>query len=220
MKCGGCGAEVSPDAAKCDYCGSSVEPVSEPSPEAIFAKIKASPEYARRDARERLAALPEYPAVARTLAMAVPIVFIAISGIIAVGMLVMAGVVGVGIGMAGGGGLAGFSVVPAVMSLVPIGFVVVGVWMLVSFRKKFRQFDEAPVTARPAIVVGKRTAVFGGSGDSSAGTRYFLSAEFEDGSRQEFQVMTPDLYGRSAEDDAGVLFTRAAIALAFDRIKA
>ncbi len=72
--------------------------------------------------------------------------------------------------------------------------------------------------ARPAVIVAKRMAVSGGSGDSSASTSYYLTAEFEDGTREEYQPMTPALYGRVAEDDAGVLFTRSSLALDFDRV--
>ena len=218
MKCTSCGADISVGGARCDYCGSAVETAAEPSRREIFEKIKTSPHYEHRNAPQRLASLPQFPAGAKALAMAVPIVFIAISGIMAIGMLVMAGVVGMGIGLAGGGSLAGVSVIPLLMALVPVGFVAIGVFMLVSFRKKFRQFDRAPVLARPAIVVGKRTAVSGGSGNSSASTRYFLTAEFEDGNRGEFQTMTPELYGRAAEEDAGVLYTRATMALDLDRV--
>ncbi|MCX7426948.1 MAG: DUF2500 family protein [Planctomycetia bacterium] len=81
-----------------------------------------------------------------------------------------------------------------------------------------REFQSAPVLAQAAIVVGKRTCLSGGSGNSSATTSYHLTAEFEDGARAEFQATRPDLYGCVSEGDAGVLFSRASVALDFDRV--
>ena len=66
--------------------------------------------------------------------------------------------------------------------------------------------------------MAKRTAVSGGSGNTSATTSYHLTAEFEDGNRAEFQPIHAELYGRLVEGDAGVLFSRAWVALDFDRV--
>ncbi|NLE37166.1 MAG: DUF2500 domain-containing protein [Pirellulaceae bacterium] len=104
------------------------------------------------------------------------------------------------------------------MSVVPVGFVVLGVVMLAKAIRKARQYGEAPLEAHPALIVAKRTEVSGGSGDSSASTSYYLTAEFEDGRRAEFLPARPELFGRVAEGDAGVLFTRTDVALDFDRV--
>jgi hypothetical protein len=112
----------------------------------------------------------------------------------------------------------GFSLIPCVAVICPLAFVGLGVALGVTFFKKMRHYEESPVVARAALIVSKRLSVSGGSGDSSASTSYFVTAEFEDGSREEFQAMTPQLYGRLAERDAGVLFTRATLAVDFDRV--
>lgn len=53
-------------------------------------------------------------------------------------------------------------------------------------------------------VVAKRTQVSGGSGDSSAFTRYYATFEFEDGGRVEFPLKGPQ-YGLLVEGDFGEL---------------
>lgn len=51
----------------------------------------------------------------------------------------------------------------------------------------------------------------------SESTSYYTTFEFADGSREEFSVPTA-LYSQFAENDAGVLFTRANMVAAFDRV--
>jgi hypothetical protein len=218
MKCHSCGADVSPGGVRCEFCGSTLAPPESPSRLAVFEQIKRSPQYERRNAPERLAALPKYPALAKVFMVAFPLVFIGMSVFVMLGMWAMAGVLGLAGGAVGGRIGAGVSLLPLLMSLCSASFVVIGVLMLVHFRKKFREYDEAPTLARAAVLVGKRPAVSGGSGDSSASTRYFLTAEFEDGSRAEFETFGAELYGRAVEGDAGVLFTRGPAGLDFDRV--
>ena len=126
-------------------------------------------------------------------------------------MLGAAGVVGSTFG-----GPAGSA--PALMALCPMSFVVIGVFLIVHLAKKASAYANAPIIARLAIVVGKRTAVSGGGKNSSASTSYFITVELEDGQREELQPMAHDFFGRVAENDAGVLFSRAKIALDFDRV--
>ncbi len=56
----------------------------------------------------------------------------------------------------------------------------------------------------PGRVVAKRTQVSGGSGDSSAFTRYYATFEFEDGGRTELPLTGPQ-YGLLVEGDFGEL---------------
>jgi hypothetical protein len=53
-------------------------------------------------------------------------------------------------------------------------------------------------------VVDKRTEVWGGSGDSSASTNYYITFEFEDGSRVELPVRS-NQFGLIAAGDQGEL---------------
>ena len=204
MKCSCCGADLSPEKPNCEYCGSSADLPRVPPGCALFERIKLSPQYQRRETPERHAALPKQPALATVIPILFFMIFIGASLLMAAMSAVMAREVE--------------SPIPLIMALLPLSFAVLGVCLAVQFARKRHQFGEAPVLAQAAVLVAKRTAISGGSGDSSASTAYFLTAEFEDGRREEFQAMTPDVYGRFAERDAGVLFTRGSFALDFDRV--
>ena len=116
-------------------------------------------------------------------------------------------------------GIAG--VIPIIMSIVPMAFVVIGIVMGVRFMKKYQAFNSSPVRGQAAIITSKRTAISSSDADSMTrtATSYFITAEYEDGSRQELTVMEHSLFGRLAEGDAGVLFTRFEFALDFDRVQ-
>jgi hypothetical protein len=161
-----------------------------------------------------LAALPRLPAIAKIIPLFVAGAFILAS---VFGLLITLSVAG-GFAAFGGSFGGGMSLIPLAMAICPLAFIGLGIAIGVMFFKKMRHFDESPVVARAVLITSKRMSVTGGSGDSSASTDYFVTAEFEDGSREEFQAMTPQFYGRLAERDAGVLFTRATLALDFDRV--
>ncbi|WP_211745740.1 DUF2500 domain-containing protein [Paenibacillus sp. Marseille-Q4541] len=69
-----------------------------------------------------------------------------------------------------------------------------------------------------ARILTKRTNVSGGSGDSSAFTTYYITFEFEDGHRSEFQVKA-DEYGLLVEGDEGRLTYQGTRYLGFERMK-
>ena len=182
MKCPSCGADISAQAAACEYCGTHLREVEATGPReaassgqaSVFARIKASSAYARRLEGQRQAMLAGPSGIARAIPLVFLVIFVLASSVIALGMLSM----GAGVARFGGGG---FSVIPFFMAVVPIGFVVLGVMMFVATAKKMRAFDLSPVEAQGAVIVSKRTQVSGGSGDRAATTEYFLTAEFEDG---------------------------------------
>jgi len=221
MKCPNCGAEVSTHAAKCEFCDSAVEPktarvaaaasslADADVRAAVFARIAQSDAYRQRDSDERRAALPQGTDLNMLVPVAFFVVFAVVGLIIFSGAIGMSGVVGSQFGAAG--------LIPAAMSIVPLGFVALGIFMAVRQFGKFRDYQESPLLAHPAIIAAKRTEVSGGSGNSSASTSYFITAEFADGRREEFAVFKSSLYGRLAENDAGVLFSRGEFALDFDR---
>ena len=158
------------------------------------------------------------PMVATVAPIIFFVVFIAISAVIAVMALGMAGIFGaVGFSHAGHFG-SGIAIVPAFMALMPAGFVVLGIFMITKHRKTLNAYQNAPTRSHAVIITAKRTQLYGGGNDSSASTRYFLTAQFENGRREEFSVMTPRLYGKVAEGDAGILFVRSSYALDFDRV--
>lgn len=160
-----------------------------------FEQIKRSDAWQRSRAPERLAKLPGYGFVQSIL---VPIFLVAFIGI---------GVAISTVSMSMGGALG----------MVPLLFPAVGAVMLLVVLVKQARFRLARVEALPAVVVGKRTKVWGGGQDMSASTSYYLTVEHEDGSRVELDARSA-LYAMVAERDAGVLFRRAGVALDFDQI--
>lgn len=57
---------------------------------------------------------------------------------------------------------------------------------------------------RPALIVAKRTKVWGGSGHSRARTSYYMTFEFEDGERFELELQGNE-FGLLVEGDHGTL---------------
>ncbi|WP_160036230.1 DUF2500 domain-containing protein [Paenibacillus sp. An7] len=68
-----------------------------------------------------------------------------------------------------------------------------------------------------ARVLTKRTEVSGGSGNSRAYTNYYLTFEFEDGRRTEFEVRAEE-YGLLVEGDEGRLTHQGTRYLGFERM--
>lgn len=220
MKCPYCAAEVSSASRECQYCGAEIDRPRAPGPlsrDAVFEQILASSEYGRRNSPERHASLPKIPAFMQVLPIVFLVVFIGIGGFMAVMALGITGLFGaVGFGMHPAGGL--FGLVGLLFGLVPIGFVILGIFLMKKHLEKMRSFGQAEIKGEAVIIAGKRTAVSGGGENSSASTTYFLTAEFQDGRREEFAALTPQIYAKVAEEDAGVLFLRDQYALDFDRV--
>lgn len=64
--------------------------------------------------------------------------------------------------------------------------------------------NAAELARRTCKVIDKRTEVWGGSGDSSANTNYYITFEFEDRTRIELYVR-PQQFGLITIGDAGEL---------------
>jgi hypothetical protein len=84
--------------------------------------------------------------------------------------------------------------------------VVIGIFAFVIIRglETWVRNNQSEVLTRPCKVVAKRQHVWGGSGDSSAHTSYFITFEFEDSSRLELPVRD-NQFGLIAEGDIGML---------------
>jgi len=77
--------------------------------------------------------------------------------------------------------------------------------------------NNAEIMTRRCKIVDKRTEVWGGSGESSVSTNYFITFEFEDNTRKELQVKAND-YGLFVVGDVGELTYRGTRFLNFNRI--
>lgn len=71
----------------------------------------------------------------------------------------------------------------------------VGTWM---------SNNTAPIRSVPARVLGKRTNTWGGAGDSSVHTSYYVAFELDSGERLEFRVNGPE-YGLITQNEDGIL---------------
>ena len=225
MRCESCGAELPQGQSTCEYCGSTWDRVIPATAvascvdESIFARIKQTAAWTDRGLPHRQANLPKLPALATVAPIAFLAMFIAISAFMAITILAMAGVFGA-VGFSHGGAMGGgLALIPALMALMPFGFVLLGVVMLRKHRQTLIDFRSSPTMTLAAVIAGKRIQVCGGGRNTSTSTRYFITAQFEDGRRQEFSVITPgDFYGQISEGDCGVLFVRGKYALDFDRV--
>ncbi|WP_227793575.1 DUF2500 domain-containing protein [Paenibacillus guangzhouensis] len=103
----------------------------------------------------------------------------------------------------------GFGVEPpmfqVVKTIVIIGFVVVIIAFIVKAvgaAGKWSSNNATDPVTRPCKVVAKRSKVWGGSGDFSANTDYFITFEFEDRTRLELKIRN-EQYGVIVEGDDG-----------------
>ncbi|WP_082926727.1 DUF2500 domain-containing protein [Paenibacillus tuaregi] len=79
--------------------------------------------------------------------------------------------------------------------------------------------NQAELLTRQCKIVDKRTKVWGGSGDSSTNTSYFITFEFEDHTRKELQVKSSD-YGILVVGDTGELTFQGSRFKGFTRVGA
>ncbi|MFD1955074.1 DUF2500 domain-containing protein [Paenibacillus thailandensis] len=99
-----------------------------------------------------------------------------------------------------------------------IAAVIAGTFLFIVVRglRTWSSNNAAEPETRSCKVAAKRTEVWGGSGDSSANTSYFITFEFHDGSRKELPVRGAD-YGMIAEGDYGIVTFQGTRFKHFDR---
>ena len=199
--CPNCGAGVARERARfCEYCGTEL-----PKPERTPVQpVVVSPfgdkeqRFAALSAHERLDALMRHrpssagAAAGMAFGLGFAIVFTAISAVITVMFALAAGP------------CAAF----------PLLFVLLGVGLIVVTMKKGADFASSKTEPRPALVLDERTAVSGGENTS---TRYYLTLEFPDGERSEFEVKG-SLSGELTTGDMGIAYTRSDVLLDFQRV--
>lgn len=99
------------------------------------------------------------------------------------------------------GAPAGFTFFFVLIFIIVIGGLV---YSIVKGVGTWAQNNASEVVTLQARVVAKRTKVWGGSGESSSSTSYYVTFEAEDGTRQELPV-NGRTYGMLAEGDVGAL---------------
>lgn len=109
---------------------------------------------------------------------------------------------------------------PAIFMIFFVGIAAVIIGVIVFSVAKgvgtWSQNNASPILTRPAWIVAKRTKVSGGSGDTSASTDYFVTFQFEDNSREEFEIKDAQ-FGLMAEGDQGELESQGTRFLDFRR---
>jgi len=100
---------------------------------------------------------------------------------------------------AGGFGVIGIFI--AIIFIIVIGGFI---FMAVKGINTWSKNNQSPVLTVPAEVVAKRSKTSGGSGDSSASTRYFVTFQVQSGDRLELGVRGSE-FGMLAEEDLGML---------------
>ena len=109
-----------------------------------------------------------------------------------------------------------FSILPVmfVITFAIIFFIIIAA--IVSSLRTNARNDAAPRLKSQAKVVSRRTNVHGIHGGSTS-TDYYITFEFEQGSRQEFQVNDYE-YGTLIEGDSGMLEHQGSRYLGFERL--
>lgn len=88
--------------------------------------------------------------------------------------------------------------------------------ILISNLNQWQKNNRSPQLTVPARVVTKRTETYGGAGDSSASTDYYVTFEVESGDRIELKLRGTE-YGMLAENDIGRLTFQGTRYLSFER---
>lgn len=78
------------------------------------------------------------------------------------------------------------------------------VFVIISGVRTWSSNNAASLLTLHSTVVAKRTEVSGGSGNSSATTRYYVTFEFDNGERTEL-IVGGNHYGMMVENDRGML---------------
>jgi len=109
-----------------------------------------------------------------------------------------------------------FNAVPIIV--VVIFVIVIGTFLVVigkGISENIRNSKMEEVTI-PARIISKRTHVWGGHGNSSAHTSYYVTFEDENGERREFSV-SDSFYSMHAEGDTGMLTHKGTRFIHFER---
>lgn len=110
-----------------------------------------------------------------------------------------------------------FSFGPIFMVIFVIIFIGIILVAIISGIGEWNKNNNSPKLTVPAEVITKRSKTSGGSGDSSASTRYYITFQVESGDRIEFPI-TGSEYGMLAEGDLGMLTFQGTRYLEFKRV--
>jgi hypothetical protein len=181
----------------------------------IFEAVYRSEAYQNRNSAERLATVPRVPQWQVAIAKGLPvIILILMLPILAVPLLMSLFVF-----FAGG---IKFALCPLVFFFL---FLAVVVSIYLAAKKSTSQTStkkagsQGPsIESIAAIIVGRRTVVSGGGDSFSVHQNYLITAEFENGERQEYTALDGNLMGKVVDGDAGIIFVQGSFLCDFDRV--
>jgi hypothetical protein len=109
-----------------------------------------------------------------------------------------------------------FSAMPVFVGIV--FFIVIGIFIFTIGKgiSEYASNKSKPVETVPAKVIGKRPHTWGGTGDTSAHTSYYITFELENGERLELPV-NDKFYGMHIEGDVGMLTHQGTQMMSFER---
>lgn len=110
-----------------------------------------------------------------------------------------------------------FGVFGGPLAVVPLLFIVVGVFITISGFKKSAEYSSAPLQRFRAGVVDERIKVSGGGENSSSRTQYFATLQAQDGKRSEYEV-DEETAAVIAPGDVGIAYAKARFLLDFTRV--
>jgi len=204
-KCGNCGAVAArADDRFCAYCGTEL-PRPEP---AQTVRVEVVGPFGDLDERfERLKAHPSYAQwMRRTPSTAGHAIGLYGGAIFAVFFIVVSLFI-----------TSMFGALAGPMAIFPLGFVAVGVFLLVKMLGRANRYTSAPLLRTPAAVLDERTEVSGGGKNSSASTPYYATLQPPDRLRHEFAAD-----GRTAGDvtrgDVGIAYLKSDVLVEFQRV--
>ncbi|NGM83291.1 DUF2500 domain-containing protein [Paenibacillus sp. 7124] len=97
-----------------------------------------------------------------------------------------------------------FRIFIIIFAVVAVGILSAILYSLFKGIKQWSANNASELVTAPCTVVAKRFKVYGGSGDTSASTNYYVTYELQNGARIELEV--PDQsYGLMVEGDRGEL---------------
>lgn len=102
--------------------------------------------------------------------------------------------------------------------IVPVFIFGVFAYILIKGISQWSSNNKSPILSVPAEVVTKRSRTSGGTGNSSASTRYYVTFQVESGDRIELPMNGRE-YGMLAEDDLGILTFQGTRYKGFERRK-
>lgn len=109
-----------------------------------------------------------------------------------------------------------FSAIPIFIGIIFIVIISMLIFGIGRGVKQYASNKSKPIEILPARVIAKRPHTWGGTGNTSAHTSYYMTFELENGDRLEMPVNN-HFYGLNVEGDTGMLTHQGTQMMSFER---